>query len=596
MKIQELQRMLNHSEPKTRDQALAELMELCNHEAYGLLMFAASNHFSPDTRRESKKLSLLLQKRLFGQDETFSAAEFSDDVENAFEKIKSAESNEVRAAIKVLMAHNSPAVFQRFAKELHQIQRPEVLPYLLLGLGRIGKEESVPYLVNYLRSNNETIRASVIRALNDIGSEKNLSLLVRFSRDPSTLVRQEVLGGLTQVKPDILLQTLKDVINTKGDFHKEAALYVIARLKFLPGLDLVKSLHEQADENAKERTRKVLELLDSGASTKTVAPVAVETPKVTEPEPKPIETPLEIPTAQTTTEPEVEDEPPGSELQEQEENALRVVRQGEESSAIKGLFTLIEISRLSRLAELEEAITKRDSKKVLATYIMAIAQSHDKSFKEYLLNCLQHDDPRVQANSIEALRMIGCADVKQQILPFVNSRNDRTRGNAIVFLHATGLIDTEQELSTMLQSKSDNRKLSAIFSMAEIFDPFLIPLLEIPMDSPNPRVSKRAMDVLRMYVLEDHPKAVEIAKNWNIYEEMLQDSGTNGSEPSLEETEDSSTKNENEVFENLAEEIVQASEKKQVEPEREPVEQGPSGTMDKIKSFMGGLLKKKGKD
>ena len=227
---------------------------------------------------------------------------------------------------------------------------------------------------------------------------------------------------------------------------------------------------------------------------------------------------------------------------------------------------------------------------------MAIAQSHDKSFKDYLLNCLQHDDPRVQANSIEALRMIGCVDVKQQILPFVNSRNDRTRGNAIVFLHSTGLIDTEQELSTMLQSRSDNRKLSAIFSMAEIFDPFLIPLLEIPMDSPNPRVSRRAMDVLRMYVLEDHPKAIDIAKNWNIYDEMFQESGSNDAEESSIEEGQNSSKAEHETFEDLAEEITQASDKKPTEPESEPAEQPTEGTMGKIKSFVGSLLKKKGKD
>jgi len=609
MSIQELQRQLNQSEPKTRQKALSDLLNLGNHEAYGLLMFAASNHFSPDTRREAKKLSLVLQKRLFSQEDAAQATEFSKEVEEAFEAMKTAEPGEVRKYLQVLMQENNPSILQRFTRELHQIQRPEVLPYLLLGLGRLGKEEAIPYLANYLRSNNETIRASVIRALSDIASKKNLPILVRFSRDPSTLVRQEALTGLSHVEPESLVQTLKEVLSGKGDFHKEAVLYVIARLHFLPGLELVQSLFEEGDEVTKERARRVLEHLNKDSQKTPPTPQSNEETEKEEAAPKseaqteitppPAETDLEIPTQEAQEGEETEEDPPDSELEHQEENALRVIRQGEESSAIKSIFTLIEISRLGRLGEVKDSVTQRGSKKVLATYLMAIAQSHDKSFQGYLLECLQHDDPRVQANAIEALRMIGCTEVKQQILPFINSRNDRTRGNAIVFLHSTGLIDTEQELTTMLESRSDNRKLSAIYSMTEIFDPYLIPLLEIPMDSPNPRVSKRAMDVLRMYVLEEHPKAVDIARRWNIYDEMTGDSVELSPEEGGSESETEDVEDEAKALENLADEIEHAGEKPP-QPEEtkaeETKEDASQGTIGKIKSFVGGLLKKKGKD
>ncbi|MBT3785434.1 HEAT repeat domain-containing protein [bacterium] len=594
MSIQNLQRQLNHSEPKTRQDALTQILNLGNHEAYGLLMFTATNHFSPDTRREAKKFSLLLQKRLFSQVSTPQDSDLSPEEEKAFEDFKGADATGVRKALQILLSADNPKIFQRYTKELHQNQRPEILPYLILGLARLGKEEAIPYLVNYLRSNNETIRASVIRALVDISAPQNLSILVRFSRDPSNLVRQEALSGLSRTNPQILLSTLKEVLSGKGEFHKEAVLYVIARLNFEPGIELVRALSNDAHEQTRERAKRVLEHFQTGSKPSEPAPAD----KASEEEPKevsPEEEDLVIPVQDKQIEPD-ESDPPDSESDLQEENCLRAVRQGEESSAIKSIFTLIEISRLGRLGEVQESVQERGSKKVLATYLMAIAQSHDKGFRDFLIECLEHDDPRVQANAIEALRMVGCADVKQKILPFVNSRNDRTRGNAIVFLHSTGLIDTEQELSTMLQSRSDNRKLSAIFALAELFDPLLIEILEIPMDSPNSRVTKRAMDVLRMFVLEDNPKAVAIAKKWNIYDEMTADSVELSEESDLEEE---SLEGDLEAvaagLEELANEINQSSAAPKTPPS--PTKDSQStGALGKFKSFMEGLIKKKDKD
>ena len=170
-----------------------------------------------------------------------------------------------------------------------------------------------------------------------------------------------------------------------------------------------------------------------------------------------------------------------SQLDQEENNHIRVIRQGEEASAIKSVFALIENNRLNRLDELKESINERNSKRLLATFIMALAQSKDKNHKDFLKQCLKHTDGRVQANAIEALRMLGCVEVKTELLPFLTESNhDRARANAIIFLHPTGLINTTQELQNMLSSKNDNRKLSAIFAIMDLFDPKLIPLLESP--------------------------------------------------------------------------------------------------------------------
>ena len=68
-----------------------------------------------------------------------------------------------------------------------------------------------------------------------------------------------------------------------------------------------------------------------------------------------------------------------SDLDQEEDNHIRVIRQGEEASAIKSVFALIENNRLNRLDELKTSITERNSKRLSATFIMALAQSKTKS-------------------------------------------------------------------------------------------------------------------------------------------------------------------------------------------------------------------------
>ena len=607
MTIQELQSKLNHSDMEVRAKTLQSLLKMGNHEAYGLLMYVAGNHFSPETRREAKKASLILQKTLFAaKPENQEIAEPNDP--SLIDRLKSGDLEEKIKILRDLENSDNQKYFDSLINLLHQEQNPEVLPSLIWTCASLGKINSVPHITNFLRSGNPKVRASVIRSLASIEDSKNYPLLVRFTRDTDEGVRNESLKAVANLPADPLLDCLSQMAKKNSDFHRDAVIFVIARLAFEPGFKLIKSLVKSESDIVQKRASMALEylikkgILDAESTPSDSAEVT--TPKVHSSASKKsrvnsvstLDDELDENSApKQTADLEEQLGSSDSQLDQEENNHIRVIRQGEEASAIKSIFALIENNRLNRLDELKESINERNSKRLLATFIMALAQSKDKNHKDFLKQCLKHTDGRVQANAIEALRMLGCVEVKTELLPFLTESNhDRARANAIIFLHPTGLINTTQELQNMLSSKNDNRKLSAIFAIMDLFDPKLIPLLESPIDSPNPKVTRRAIDALKLFVLDKQDTAIKMAEEWKIMEEMT-------SEDSKENQDNNADSNIEDQQENMDELMSDLNEGKTNNSKVTTSEEdGPESSTDsenkngffKLKSLMKKFLKK----
>ena len=545
MTIQELQSKLDHSEIEVRRKTLNSLLQMGNHEAYGLLMYVAGNHFSPETRRDAKKASLILQKSLFSTTKDEQTTKEAID-SKIIDTLKSGTLDEKLQILDELEKSENPQFINDLINLLHQEQNPEILPTLIWTCAKLDKTKSMPYITNFLRSGNPMIRASVIRSLAYAKEPKNFPLLVRFTRDPDEIVRKESLKAVANLPAEPLQNCLTQMANKESDFHRDAAIFVIARLAFEPGFPLLKSLTQSNSDVIKQRANMAIEYLMKKGILNTESKPEEITPAPSEEMSDHQNSVVNIKTI-TALDVELDDEAApkqtadleeqlgssNSDLDQDEDNHIRVIRQGEEASAIKSVFALIENNRLSRLDELKPSVKERNSKRLLATFIMALAQSKNKNHKSFLEECLKHTDGRVQANSIEALRMLGCEELKKELIPFLtDSKHDRARANAIIFLHPTGLIDTAQELQNMLSSKNDNRKLSAIFAIMDLFDPQFIPLLENPIDSPNPKVTRRAMDALKLFVLDKQETAIKMAEKWKIMDEMTSDNtiGENDSE------------------------------------------------------------------
>jgi HEAT repeat protein len=516
MQIQTLQQSLNHSDEAKRHKALSATLALGNHEAYGLLMYAAHNHFSPETRAQARKASLILQKSLFGEPSP-KESQFSEQENDLLQSLVGQDTEGLKDSLKVLAQSENSELLTPLVKILNREQNPENLPLLILTCAKLGKEAAAPYITSYLRSGNEGIRASVIRGLAAYPKKDTTLLLVRFALDPSARVRKEALRGLNRVPADQLSQCFETMSHMDDPFHKEALIYVIAKLAFEAGLPLLEQLKLQGSDTIREKASQALKAFESHG----VSPD--QDPEKEKPVEKEVTVGDSVQDVLQEESPEVNEEEGGpniAELDEKEDQCLSAILQGEAEPAVRAIFSLIEISRLSRLEEIPISILERGPKKVLASLAIAMAQSKNKVHTKFLSLCLEDKDGRVQANAIEALRMLGCLDQKKAILPFLSSTHPRTRANAVLFLHPTGLVDTASELTSMLASRSDHFKLSAIFAIIELFEPELIPLLDTAMDSPNPKVSNKAIDALKMFVQDGHTTAIELAKRWNILEEL----------------------------------------------------------------------------
>ncbi|MBW7875701.1 MAG: HEAT repeat domain-containing protein [Candidatus Cloacimonetes bacterium] len=520
MNIEALQINLVHQDAHVRSQTLTSLLKLGNHEAYGLLMFAAHNHFSSETRHEAKAAALELQSKLFGNLQNpppMDAEELQ-----AVEELGS-EDKEVRekATQQMLQSANEPEDLQKLLEQLQREKDPQIISQLIPICAELGGNHVFAVIAPFLRSGNEKIRHSVVASFSHFDRPETTSLLIRFSRDSSAMVQQESLRKLQALSDDIVVESIRKLTQADSQaLDKEAAIYVIVKLSLTKAFPCLKSLLHDKDSMVTKHVRQAIAYLE-----KTGKISAPPKPEPVPPIPQEAPEPEDIKEKQVQqVEPEVlESNPPqavtAEDIADQKE-LLKRIGQAEEKEAINGLFRLMEKNWFHLLPELKDVIVERGTRKLLASYLMAIGAGKQDVLEEFVVECLPHPDGRIQANSIEALRLIGSSAHLEKIVPFVKSRVDRARANAIRTLHPHQMVNTSSELKEMLESGKENRQLSAIYVISDLLEPELIPLLETAMDFPNPKVTKRAIETLKMYVLKGYEPARTIAENWGILKEL----------------------------------------------------------------------------
>jgi len=618
--IQDLQEKLNNSDNKVRLEAIKQAYTVGSHEAYGLLMYAAHHHFSPETRRAAHKGALLLQKKLFekGTPVGTAEAEQADPIEDSIrEAIASPDAQTRIDTIKSIAGNDRKELYPLVLKQLHSEQNPQVQKYFILACARLGGSDSQPHLRQFLRSGDQEVRASVVRALGSFEDQENIVLFMLFSRDPSQSVRTEAVKVLESCSKEHLKAAIGKLQERNRDVEKDAIIFSIARFQIEDCYPILEELSKDPSQNIQERAGKALDYVKKSAATttKAQAPVKEDTGSSAEDKPEaapseqekvessPEEAPTQPSTEDATSELEEEVGSSSAETDEQEENMLRVIRQGEESSALQGLFDLIALNRLTRLAELVDPIKERNSKRVTATFLMAVGQSKDRNLKNFVVESLENPDGRIQANAVEAVRMLDLTEeLKSQILPLATqSANDRVRANSIISLHKTGLIDTKAEIENMLSSSKDNRKLSALYAIQDLMDPAMVPLLEGPIESPNPKVTNKTLEILKNFYLDEEASAIKLVQDFGLEEEMkVEEISEEESSASDGEQESNEPENMESVLESMnsegkeGEKAPSASEEESAEETKEePSKDGKKDGLSKIKSAFQNLFKKK---
>jgi HEAT repeat protein len=641
MNIQELQKLLNSQEKTVRHKALVQLLQLGSHEAYGILMFAANNHYSPETRHEAKKASLLLQKKLFSTDTPQQKTrELTEQEKEIIQNLKSEEPHLRKAALTLIEKIKKPELLGLLVQYMHRERTPELCSEAVRVCARTYGNASFSHIVSFLRSGSELLRCEVIKAISELTHNDVIPILLRFTRDPAKEVQNASLQALAGIDTKKLVQTMTMLSQKAGNLNKDAIIFVIARLCMKDGFALLAGFLNDEQQAIRERAGHAIDYLekkggwisigninstatpeseskDESDTESDSSPKSEQTGLKETEEKKPEESTSEETDDAKSTEEATNEEEELAALSEKEEREKKIllnkITSSDQTTAIPALFEIAQRSWFTLLAEAKEGILERNNSKVLATFIMVLGQSGDNSHRDFLLECLNHNDGRVQANVIEALHRLGFStkdamvslhptgkvifsDIKDKIMPFVQSRHDRTKTNALIFLHSSGLINTAEELKSMLQSKRENRQLSAIFAISDLFDPEFIPLLDIPMDSPNPKVTGKAMDTLRMFVLEEHETAINLARKWKILDELQMSAENEETVEEDAEAEESDEKKTETSMDSLLSDLDKPKDKenskkndKNNAEKNKNSEKKPGSGMDKIKNFLNNL-------
>lgn len=107
---------------------------------------------------------------------------------------------------------------------------------------------------------------------------------------------------------------------------------------------------------------------------------------------------------------------------------------------------------------------------VLARAATAAGTFKNPCFQEPLLKHLQHSDPRVRANCIDALSRLNYSEMVLICKKMIADRNDRVKVNAAIALHRCADESAFEYLKKMASSKNRWVRASAAFALGQIND------------------------------------------------------------------------------------------------------------------------------
>ncbi|MFQ5901633.1 MAG: HEAT repeat domain-containing protein [Thermodesulfobacteriota bacterium] len=93
----------------------------------------------------------------------------------------------------------------------------ELAKTIILALGKIGDPETVPYLVEKLKSESRYIRTNAALALGSIGEQSTLIYLINLINDPDWHVREAVAIAMGKMGNPLAVEYLKKIAINDSD-------------------------------------------------------------------------------------------------------------------------------------------------------------------------------------------------------------------------------------------------------------------------------------------------------------------------------------------------------------------------------------------
>jgi class 3 adenylate cyclase len=150
---------------------------------------------------------------------------------------------------------------------------------------------------------------------------------------------------------------------------------------------------------------------------------------------------------------------------------IRVLGSERKGAVLKAIPILARLGRESEQVRelLVELVSEDEDQKVLATAIRALGNLPGFGDHRKLETYLGHEDPRVRANTIEALDGLLSGDGLNVVAPLLHDPNQRVKANAAVMLWKNGRRAVVRVLVKLSQSEDARERASAVFALGELF-------------------------------------------------------------------------------------------------------------------------------
>jgi HEAT repeat protein len=155
---------------------------------------------------------------------------------------------------------------------------------------------------------------------------------------------------------------------------------------------------------------------------------------------------------------------------------------------------MVEVSSFVRILPALKRMSRHPDPHVRSKAVLMIGRGNPAS--GWLQNRFAEPDPRIRANTVEALWGVDTAEARALLLAAARDDNNRVAGNALLALHRLGEGSAEPEVRKMADSESALFRATSAWVMGEIADPRFAGVLARLVGDSSQMVRKRAFSAL----------------------------------------------------------------------------------------------------
>jgi HEAT repeat protein len=155
---------------------------------------------------------------------------------------------------------------------------------------------------------------------------------------------------------------------------------------------------------------------------------------------------------------------------------------------------MVEVSNFARILPVLKRMSRHPNPQIRSKAVLMIGRGNPTS--GWLQNRFAESDPRIRANTVEALWGVDTEDARGLLLAAARDDNNRVVGNALLALHRLGESSAEPQLRKMAESESAAFRATCAWVIGEIADPRFASVLAGLLGDSSPMVRKRAFSAL----------------------------------------------------------------------------------------------------